>query len=117
MGDIRTRRLVWILIGIVLFFLASAVVNWLWNRIIPWVIGFPPITYWQAAGLLLLTRILFGGFAGRFFTGAGRCSCGCSDRINPELPLSATDTDAMTTDQKRDYLIRNRAFLNEIDDR
>ncbi|MEM1135868.1 MAG: hypothetical protein AAGI07_08500 [Bacteroidota bacterium] len=34
----------------------------LWNLILPEVLGVKFITYWQALGLLLLSRILFGGF-------------------------------------------------------
>lgn len=42
--------------------LLSAVVMWLWNAILPSLVGANAITYWQSAGLLLLCRILFGGF-------------------------------------------------------
>jgi hypothetical protein len=34
----------------------------LWNWILPPVTGWHPITYWQALGLLLLSKILFGSF-------------------------------------------------------
>ncbi|HEY0978196.1 MAG TPA: hypothetical protein VGE21_12065 [Flavobacteriales bacterium] len=37
----------------------------LWNNIIPGVTGWSTITWWQALGLLVLCRILFGGFKGR----------------------------------------------------
>lgn len=40
----------------------SAIVMWLWNFVIPPVTGFSVISYWQAMGLFLLSRILFGGF-------------------------------------------------------
>jgi hypothetical protein len=36
----------------------------LWNWLIPDIFGFKSITVWQALGLLLLSRILFGGFRG-----------------------------------------------------
>lgn len=42
------------------------VVMTLWNSILTEVVsGVKPISYWQAAGLLLLSKILFGGFGGR----------------------------------------------------
>ncbi len=47
---------------------AGAVVMFLWNAIIPEVTGWKPLTYWQAVGLLVLFKILFGGI-GR---GSGR---------------------------------------------
>lgn len=49
--------------------LASFVVMLLWNAILPDVTGVKPLNFWQAAGLLVLTKILFGGFKGR---GKGR---------------------------------------------
>ena len=40
----------------------SWLVMFLWNAILPDVVGVKPLTFWQAAGLLLLAKILFGGF-------------------------------------------------------
>jgi hypothetical protein len=37
----------------------------LWNWLAPEVFGFHPITFWQALGILILSKILFGGFRGR----------------------------------------------------
>jgi hypothetical protein len=42
----------------------SAVVMLLWNWLTPAVFGWRVITFWQAAGLLVLSRILFGRFGG-----------------------------------------------------
>lgn len=38
------------------------VVMLLWNAILPNVTGVSKLTYWQAVGLLLLSKILFGSF-------------------------------------------------------
>jgi hypothetical protein len=43
-------------------FAISAVVMLLWNWILPGISSMLPLTYWQAMGLFLLCRILFGGF-------------------------------------------------------
>ncbi len=37
----------------------------LWNWLMPSLFGLHTITYWQALGLLVLSRILLGGFRGR----------------------------------------------------
>ena len=50
------------LIFIGLFFLAGYVVMLLWNSILPEITSAQPVNYWQAMGLLVLCRILFGGF-------------------------------------------------------
>lgn len=42
----------------------AAVVMWLWNWLIPVLFNGPVITFLQAAGLMLLSRILFRGFTG-----------------------------------------------------
>ena len=33
----------------------------LWNGLLPVLFHLPPITFWQAAGLMILTRLLFSG--------------------------------------------------------
>jgi hypothetical protein len=33
----------------------------LWNVLMPAILGLPAISFWQALGLLLLSRMLFGG--------------------------------------------------------
>lgn len=50
-------------LAIVAFYaLLTLVVMLLWNAILPEVTGVRPLNFWQALGLLLLCRILFGGF-------------------------------------------------------
>jgi hypothetical protein len=34
----------------------------LWNCLLPDILGVKSITYWQAMGILILSKILFGGF-------------------------------------------------------
>ncbi|MDB6089906.1 MAG: hypothetical protein JWN85_2690, partial [Gammaproteobacteria bacterium] len=36
----------------------------LWNQLVPSLFSGPSVSFWQAAGLLVLTRILVGGFRG-----------------------------------------------------
>ncbi len=36
----------------------------LWNWLLPGIFGLPAIGFWQALGLLVLSKILFGGFRG-----------------------------------------------------
>lgn len=56
-------------VGAVLLF--GAVVMGLWNAILPDVLGVKSITFIQALGILLLSKILFGGFGGKRW-GGGR---------------------------------------------
>ena len=57
------------IIGMVLFtFLGGEVVKLLWNWLMPALFDLRQITFWQAVGLLALSRILVGGFG----LGSGR---------------------------------------------
>jgi hypothetical protein len=44
--------------------LLSFVVMRLWNWLMPELFGLHVLSYWQALGLLVLSKILFGGFRG-----------------------------------------------------
>ena len=53
-----------ILLGIAGVFIFGNIVMLLWNALLPALFHFPLITFWQALGLLALSKILFGGFRG-----------------------------------------------------
>jgi hypothetical protein len=42
-----------------LILVVALVVMWLWNNLLPDLFGFPYITYWQALGLFILSKIFF----------------------------------------------------------
>jgi hypothetical protein len=54
---------------VVVFVAFAATLSWLimflWNNILTEVTGVKPLNFWKAAGLLLLAKILFGGFRRR----------------------------------------------------
>lgn len=56
------RKPLFILIPITLFFAIGGIVMLLWNWLIPVIFGFKAISYIQALGLFLLSRILLGSF-------------------------------------------------------
>ncbi|MFD2566158.1 hypothetical protein [Pseudotenacibaculum haliotis] len=53
-----------IIIVSLLFVLFGYVIMYLWNWLMPAIFGLTTITFWQAIGICLLSKILFGGFAG-----------------------------------------------------
>jgi len=61
-GWIRVRNIV----PLAVLFIAAIgwVVMALWNWLVPALFGLHEIGYWQAWGLLILCKILFGGFHG-----------------------------------------------------
>ena len=60
--------------GTALLALGVAVTMWLWNALIPEIVGWTSINYWQALGLLLLIRLLFGHFGPFGWSGRPRMS-------------------------------------------
>jgi hypothetical protein len=60
------RRMWWLrglkfaLFAAVAVAVVGAVVMALWNALLPALFGLPPLGFWQALGLLLLSKILFG---------------------------------------------------------
>ena len=53
-------------------FVGGEIVLHLWNWLLPPLFGFRQINFWQALGLLLLCRILFGGLGRHSYYGRSR---------------------------------------------
>ena len=65
----RVKKFIWVapvaIMGIALFvFLGGVIVMLLWNAILPPLFGWPPVGFWQALGILVLCRLLFGRWGG-----------------------------------------------------
>lgn len=54
-------------------FIFGSAVMLLWNNLLPALFGLSTITFWQAIGILVLAKILFGGFGGGHKH--GKCHC------------------------------------------
>lgn len=61
----KGKMSLFVLFAVALFFLVSAMVMALWNWLLPEILGVKAITFWQAVGILILSKILFGGFGGK----------------------------------------------------
>lgn len=51
-----------IVVGLCAVTLFTFLVMTLWNALLPGILGVRSISFWQALGLLVLSKILFGGF-------------------------------------------------------
>ena len=58
--------------------LLGFVIMWLWNWLMPMIFGLPELTYWQAVGVFILAKLIFGGFGG-----SGSSSRKGSDECGP----------------------------------
>jgi hypothetical protein len=59
------RILKFVLFAVLAGGIFSFVVMWLWNRLMPALFGLHVLSFWQALGLLILSKILLSGFHGR----------------------------------------------------
>jgi hypothetical protein len=66
MHALRAKRAAKIaVIGILAIGVFGFVTMTLWNWVVPAVFGGRTISFWQGLGILILSKILFGGFGGR----------------------------------------------------
>ncbi len=63
-----------ILAGIAFALLFGYVIMWLWNWLMPEIFGLKTIGYWQAVGILVLAKMLFGGLGGHHSDKKGKKS-------------------------------------------
>lgn len=61
-----THRKKWFIAPLILLAIAgfSLLMMLLWNALMPQIFHLPALSYWQAMGLLVLSRLLFGGGPG-----------------------------------------------------
>ena len=53
-----------LLFGSLAVLVFGLVIMTLWNWLVPQIFSGPQITFWQALGLFLLSKVLFGGWGG-----------------------------------------------------
>lgn len=58
-------------VAVIGLLLLGLIIMGLWNWLVPSLFNGPQITFWQALGLFVLAKILFGGWGGK-----GRCRPG-----------------------------------------
>jgi hypothetical protein len=58
------RALKFLPIAVLFVALFGLIVMSLWNWLMPALFGWKVVTFWQAIGLVILSKILFGGFRG-----------------------------------------------------
>ena len=81
------------------------VVKLLWNWLLPPLFGFREITFWQALGILLLCRILFGGLGGWRGSQRSNTRGRVADRLADRL---GDRWDAMTPEERERFRQRIR---------
>jgi hypothetical protein len=99
------RKAFWFIAAPIGFIGIAMLLGWvvmsLWNAILPSVIvGVSVISFWQALGLLVLTRILFGGIGG----GRRRGPWGRKGKSFGNAPANMRDRWMQMSDEEREQL-------------
>ncbi len=82
--------LVTVLLSVLFFFTLGTLVMTLWNWLIPNIFHAESINFWQALGLLVLSKILFSSFNFGFLGNHHRCEqCGGSGLFQQKTSLKA----------------------------
>ena len=80
----------WILLGAIaivgIAILFGYIIMSLWNWLMPDLFGLTTITYWQAVGLFILAKIIFGGFGGS--SDNSKCDSKPSDKKSKKKDFS-----------------------------
>ena len=85
--------------------IGTEIVLQLWNWLLPPLFGLHAITFWQALGILVLSRILFGGFG---IHGGGSRS-GLRQRMNDRMADRMADRwQGMTAEERERFRQRMR---------
>ncbi len=92
------KRILGAFIFLAVFAGAIAIVMLLWNTLIPSIIGWSAINYWQAAGLIILCKLLFGGIG--HWGHHGRCF-GHNRKENRDLHEKMRN---MSRDERKEFI-------------
>ena len=92
----------------------AAVAMLLWNALMPELFGLPALNYVQAAGLVALGRILFGGLGGRFMPHGGH---GRDERLFHHGNALREKWMNMSDEERRAFVEKERGFRHYFHDR
>jgi hypothetical protein len=112
-------------IGLLLVTVAafSVAVMLLWNALMPQIFAFPQIGYLQAAGLLVLARILFGGIGGSHARRIGALGAmedgrlfGRGNKLREKWMNMSADERKEFVEKEKDFFRFHRDFLQKEND-
>lgn len=98
-----------IFMGIGVMALFTAAIMLLWNALIPSIFGLTAINFWQALGLFVLSRMLFGGF-GPF----RRAKMMMGGKMGGHHHHPIHDKwQKMTPEQRKAFIMKRRAYMGK----
>jgi hypothetical protein len=110
MKKIIKFRFMGILIMLVTCAIFGAAVMLLWNALMPPLFALPQIGYLQAAGLLILARLLFGGIGGGWHTGHWRARGGDGHLFHHGSKLREKWLN-MSEEERKEFIEKEKDFF------
>ena len=104
-------RFTGILIMLVTCAVFSAAVMLLWNALMTQIFTLPVINYWQAAGLLILMRLLFGGIGGGLRGHAAYRGAGGDARLFDHGNKLREKWMNMSADERKEFIEKEKDFF------
>ncbi|MDR2700862.1 MAG: hypothetical protein LBB72_00360 [Spirochaetaceae bacterium] len=100
-------------IGIMLVTCAvfGAVVMLLWNALLPPLFAMPVLNYWQAAGLMVLARLLFGGIDGGRRGHGGHWGAGRGGHLFNHGNKLREKWMNMSEDERKEFMEKEKDFF------
>jgi hypothetical protein len=89
--------------GLIIAAVAGAIVMLLWNWLFPSIFGLAVINFWQALGLFIFARILFGRFGGKHWMGA---------HFRYHNPVRERWM-KMTPEERKEFIKKRHSFLHD----
>jgi len=83
----------------------------LWNALMPQIFAFPQISYLQAAGLLILARLLFGGTAGDWRNHGGHRGAGRDGRLFDHGNKLREKWMNMSDEERKEFMEKEKDFF------
>lgn len=105
-SSFRQKRAFFIPILLAGVFMLSGAVMLLWNAILPDLTGVHAVTYWQAMGILALSKILFGGFRGMYDHGRHHHHHLGKDLREKWMQMDPEERKKMTEEMKNEWKMR-----------
>ena len=87
----------------------GVVVMLLWNMLMPQIFALPFLNYWQAVGLLILARLLFGGLGGLVHNGLR--GAGGNDRLFQHGNKFREKWMNMSADERKEFIEKEKDFF------
>jgi hypothetical protein len=112
MNGIFKFRFLGILMFCAMIAVFSVAAMFLWNALMPGIFGLSVLSYWQAAGLVILARILFGGLGpGRFAAIGAR---GGDDRLFAHGNALREKWLNMSDDERMEFVRTHRGGFSHL---